>query len=436
VNVAPELSCEPVRIAVLGLGYVGCVTAACLAECGHTVIGVDRDSHKAACVNAGHAPFFEPGLDELVARNRAAGRLTAISSLTEALAKTELAFICVGTPPAADGSPALEQLHRVCGEILAALPHLPAPPVVVLRSTVFPDECEALARRFEARGVAMVDNPEFLREGNAVSDFMEPALVVVGGDDSRAVEKVASIYRGLRPGIHVVPLRAAAMIKYACNSFHAVKVTFANEIGALCGALGISGRQVMDVVCGDVKLNASAAYLKPGFAFGGSCLSKDVRALVNATPRLNVSAPLLSSVLPSNDEHLKRALDRILRSPAARTGVFGLAFKENTDDLRGSPVVLLIRELLLHGRQVRVFDPRIQMANIYGSNRDYAVASLPEVERLLEPSMEQLLEWADQVALVQKPSAEVKQRLRESGLPVLDLVGEYSAPHIQAAPAD
>jgi GDP-mannose 6-dehydrogenase len=412
-----------IRVAVLGLGYVGSVTAACLAHLGHHVTGVDRDEYKVASIETGRAPFFEPGLAELIAEGRANGRLSATTLLEPALEQAEIALICVGTPSERNGNLDLDQLRRVCSQIAAARQGDGRRLIVAVRSTVFPGTCEELAAgplggsdRF-----AIVSNPEFLREGNAVRDFLEPSLVVVGGPSSSAVEKVADLYRPLAVEACRVSLRTAEMIKYACNAFHALKVSFANEMGALSGALGIPGAEVMDTLCRDTKLNISPAYLKPGFAFGGSCLPKDLRALAYRAGRLDLKVPLLETVLPSNDQHLRRALQKVMDLPAARLGVFGLAFKENTDDLRESPVVALLEHLIGKGRQVRVYDPHIRLEEIYGSNQRFVLAAIPHIANLLESNLENVLEWADQLIVTQRPTPAAAGLIARSQLPVLDL---------------
>jgi GDP-mannose 6-dehydrogenase len=416
----------PSNVAVIGLGYVGCVTAACLSSLGHEVTGIDRDEHKIRSVLNGQAPFYEPGLEDLVRQGASAGRLRATSSLAEGLANADVALICVGTPSEKNGNLGLEQLRRVVAEIAAALPQRTKPLIVAIRSTVFPGTCEEIVIPALSRSAPVVSNPEFLREGIAVKDFMEPSLLVVGGTERSAVERVARLYEplGVRPSL--VSLRTAEMIKYACNAFHALKIAFANEIGALSTSLGVDGREVMTTVCEDVKLNASAAYLKPGFAFGGSCLPKDLRALVYRAGRLDLDLPLLEAVLPSNEQHLARAIASVLDLPAKRIGVVGLAFKENTDDLRESPVVSLLEQLLGKGRDVRVFDPHIQLDAIYGSNRNFLLEIIPHIGRLMDSSLDQLLGWSDHLVLAQKQTAPVMDKIQASGLPVLDLVGSTS----------
>jgi GDP-mannose 6-dehydrogenase len=412
----------PANVAVIGLGYVGCVTAACLSSIGHHVTGVDRDEHKVTSVLNGDAPFYEPGLPELVRENVAAGRLKATTSLADAVQKADIALVCVGTPSEKSGNLGLDQLRRVLGEIGEGLSNRKKPLIVAIRSTVFPGTCEEVVMPALGTGAIVVSNPEFLREGVAVKDFMEPSLIVVGGSDRAAVEFVANIYHPLGFEPCLVTLRTAEMIKYACNAFHAVKIAFANEIGALSASLGVDGREVMDTVCQDVKLNASAAYLKPGFAFGGSCLPKDLRALIYRAGRLDLTLPLLESALPSNEKQLARGISAVLDLPAKRLGVIGLAFKENTDDLRESPVVGLLEQLIGKGRDLRVFDPHIQLDALYGSNRNFILQSIPHIGRLMQPALENLLEWADHLVLAQKQGAAIAAKIAASGLPVLDLV--------------
>ncbi len=426
---------NPQRIAVLGLGYVGCVTAACLAHLGHRVVGVDRDQFKVDTVSAGRAPFFEPGLEALVRDAVTAGRLTASVSLSEALEGADVALICVGTPSEKNGNLGLDQLRRVSQEIAASLPGRTKPLVVAVRSTVYPGTCEevVLPQMGGSPLVSVVSNPEFLREGAAVRDFMEPSLLVIGGSSPAAVLQVASIYTGLPVEPSIVALRTAEMIKYACNAFHAVKISFANEIGALAGELGIDGAEVMDTLCRDRALNISSAYLKPGFAFGGSCLPKDLRALVYRASRLDLKLPLLESVLPSNNAQLDRAISLALDLPSERIGVFGLAFKENTDDLRESPVVLLLETLIGKGRKVRVHDPHIQLGEIYGSNQRYIMNAIPHIGNLLDDQLDAMLQWAGHVIVAQKPSPQIQQRLEASGKPLVDLVGALRPRAVSAA---
>ncbi len=410
-------------VAVLGLGYVGCVTAACLASTGHSVWGVDRDEHKVRSVNRGEAPFYEPGLKELIRESASAGRLTATMSTREAIENADVALVCVGTPSERNGNLGLDQLRRAVEELAATCANRTRPLVVAIRSTVFPGTCEQVVMpAFAGTGaVRVAANPEFLREGVAVRDFMEAALVVVGGEDGDAVERVAGLYRAVPTRPCLVSLRTAEMIKYACNAFHAVKISFANEVGALAEMMGVPPEEVLETLCSDDKLNTSAAYLKPGFAFGGSCLPKDLRALRYRAARLDLKLPMLESVLASNEEHLRRATQAALDVGPVRLGVVGLAFKENTDDLRESPVVTMLETLIGKGREVRVWDPHIQLEKIYGSNREYILNAIPHIGRLLTASFEEIESWAHTLVITQRPSAEVAARIRANGKPVLDV---------------
>jgi GDP-mannose 6-dehydrogenase len=435
--VEPSAAVQPARIAVLGLGYVGCVTAACLARLGHRVVGVDRDEFKVKSVLAGEAPFYEPGLAQIVQEAVAAGRLSASSSLAEGLAETDVVLICVGTPSAKNGNLGLEQLGRVVEELAGLLDGRSRPLTIAVRSTVYPGTCEEIVMAPLAGydQVSVVSNPEFLREGTAVKDFMEPSLLVVGGVDAEAMKRVAGLYASLPVAPCLVSLRTAELIKYACNAYHAVKIAFANEIGTLAANLGIDGSEVMETLCRDTELNVSAAYLKPGFAFGGSCLPKDLRALVYRASRLDLKLPLLEAVLPSNERHLDRALEILMELPARRLGFFGLAFKENTDDLRESPVVALLEQLIGKGRTVRVFDSQIVPERIYGSNQRYLLAAIPHIGKLFDSSLEKMLEWADYVVIAQKPSPECARLIASSGLPVMDLVRTIPSPQTAVEPA-
>ena len=410
------------RIAVLGLGYVGCVTAACFSKLGHAVIGVDPDAFKVQSVNDGVAPFYEPGLEEIVKESRAAGRLSATTCLADALGDADVAMICVGTPSERNGNLDLSTLRQVSEQIGALLPQRSKQLIVVIRSTVFPGTCEevVIPALKGSPNAAIVANPEFLREGTAVKDFLIPSLLVVGGTDQAAVQKIAGLYEGLPAKACLVTLRTAEMIKYACNCFHAVKITFANEIGALASTLGVPAAEVMETVCKDTKLNVSAAYLKPGFAFGGSCLPKDLRALVYRASRLDVRLPMLTNVLAANDEHLRRACQQVMETGGEKLGVYGLAFKENTDDVRESPTVTMIEYLVGKGKDVRVYDPHIQLENIYGSNRNFLLSAIPHIGKLMNSDVDGMLKWADTILITQKPTPDMLERILAAGRPVID----------------
>lgn len=411
------------NVVVMGLGYVGCVSAACLAEIGHHVFGVDRDLNKVESVRKAQSPFFEAGLESLIQKNVAAGRLKAGALDEESLGAADVVMLCVGTPSQANGNIDLSHLRRVCDDISDLLRPRTKPLIVTVRSTVFPGTCENLLESVFAhkKNVEIVSNPEFLREGTAVKDFMEPSLLVVGGSTEEAARAVANLYSGLPGEVSIVSLRTAEMIKYACNAFHALKIGFANEIGSLASSLGVNPDQVMATLCRDTKLNISPAYLKPGFAFGGSCLPKDLRALAFRASRLDLKLPLLESVLSSNDEHLRRSIHEVLALPGKRIGIYGLAFKEDTDDLRESPVITMIEHLIGKGRTVKIHDPHIQLDAIYGSNLSFVVSALPHIGRLLTHSLEELISSSDTLVIAQKPSPAALNQMTVSGLKILDL---------------
>ena len=412
------------KIAVLGLGYVGCVSAACLAKLGHLVVGCDVSRHKVESINAKSAPFFEPGLEELLGAVVSSGRLKATTNVGEAVAFADIVMLCVGTPSAKNGNQSTEQIERVSADIAASIGDRERPLVVVVRSTVFPGTCEGLVAQTvgHAERVTVISHPEFLREGTAIKDFMEPSLIVVGGAEP-ARSRIAALYDPLNARPSLVALRTAELIKYSCNAFHALKIAFANEIGALADAQGIPADEVMATLCEDTVLNISKAYLRPGFAFGGSCLPKDLRALTYRGKRLDLQTPLLDSILPSNDAHLERSIQDVLELGAAKIGVFGLTFKENTDDLRESPTIALLERLIGKGRQVRIYDPNLALDKIHGANQQFLMTRIPHIGKLMEQNLEPMLDWADHVVLAQTPKGRHVDALCASGKPTLNLVG-------------
>ncbi len=418
------------NIVVVGLGYVGCVTAACLASLGHRVVGVDRDAFKVKCVNDGLAPFYEPGLEELVLEGRNAGLLSATTEIRKT--RGEIILVCVGTPSERNGNLDLSYLRRSVEEVASALREQGRGAILAVRSTVYPGTAEEIVMPLlkEIPGTFVVSHPEFLREGSAVKDFLDPSLIVAGGEDPAAVQRVASLYTKIPTVPSLVSLRTAEMIKYSCNAFHAAKVAFANEIGSLCGRLGINGEEVMATLCADTKLNVSAAYLKPGFAFGGSCLPKDLRAIMYRSHAAGLELPLLAHVLPSNEAHLKRSLSLALDLGDVRLGIVGLAFKENTDDLRESPVVSLLEGLIGKGRSIRVFDPHIRLDSIYGTNRNYLLNAVPHIGRLMTESLEALVGESDALIVTQALKPELNQLVQASGKKILNLA---KAPNYNAA---
>jgi GDP-mannose 6-dehydrogenase len=417
-------------IAVFGLGYVGCVTAACFSELGYRVIGVDVDSRKVRAVLDGVSPFYEPGLEPLIKSNLQKGNLTATSSTDSALREAQFAFLCVGTPSGSNGNLSLDQLRRVTADIADHLPGRTLPLTIVVRSTVFPGTCDQLLTPLAQQNslISVVANPEFLREGTAVKDFMEPSLLVVGSLDRAAAQRVSALYAPLSADVALVAVRTAELIKYVCNSFHALKITFANEIGTLASSLGLEGEEVMETMCRDSKLNISKAYLKPGFAFGGSCLPKDLRALNYRARQLDLDLPLLNSVLPSNEAHISRSLRRVVESGYRKFGVYGLAFKPHTDDLRESPAVALIERLIGKGYDLKIYDPHIQLDAIYGSNRAFLLTSLPHIGKCMEESLEAVLDWADMLVVAQEPVPAAKAIIERSSAPVLNITRAEAPP--------
>lgn len=425
---------EKNTIAVFGLGYVGCVTAACFAELGFRVIGVDVDARKVDAILAGQSPFYEPGLEPLIAKHLRAGVLQATLSTEDALRDADFAFLCVGTPSAANGNLNLDYLRKVSSDIGLYLNGRSKPLTVIVRSTVFPGSCDEVVAPYIEPRAAVVSNPEFLREGTAVKDFMEPSLVVVGSHDRAAAERVAALYQGLPVETSVVALRTAELIKYTCNTFHALKIAFANEIGTLSASLGLDGAEVMDTVCKDTKLNISKAYMKPGFAFGGSCLPKDLRGLTYRARQLDLELPLLNSVMPSNEAHIARAFKRIMETGSRKIGVFGLSFKPDTDDLRESPGVALIERLIGKGIDIKVFDPYIQLDAIYGSNLAFLLSSLPHIGRSMEKSLEAIMGWAELIVVTQQPNAASRRLLENSPVPVIDLASAEATAALKLEP--
>jgi len=418
------------RIAVFGLGYVGSTSAACLAARGNTVIGVDANPAKVAMVADGRSPVLEPGLPELVAENVAAGRLLAVESAQEAVSQTELSLICVGTPSASNGSLDTRALERVGWEIGSYLPDSPQRHTVVVRSTTLPGTCEEIlipileeaSGLVAGEGFGVAVNPEFLREGSAISDFNDPPKTVVGELDASSGEPIAALHADFACPLFRVPLRVAEMVKYVDNSFHALKIAFANEVGAASRAFGIDSHAVMEVFCADTKLNISTTYLKPGFAFGGSCLPKDISALLYATRRADLALPVLEHILDSNERHLQRTVDTLVELGHRRVGIFGLAFKAGTDDLRDSPLVELAERLLGKGFRLKIYDPAVSLSQLVGSNRDYIETRIPHLSALLAQSPGEVLEHAE-VCVIGACAPETIEAMAEvNGRRIVDLV--------------
>ena len=393
------------RVSVFGLGYVGCVTAACLAKAGHTVVGVDVNAEKVAMINAATSPIVEPGLPELLREVVASGRLRATTSSDHAVADSDVSLICVGTPSRANGRIDIDAVVRTGQSIGQAVGKRAEPHTVVLRSTVLPGTVEqhlvpALLAGAGGRAATRVAvNPEFMREGSSLKDFARPPLTLVGCGDPSTAAVLRLLYESVQaPFVHT-SIRTAEMAKYAANAYHALKVCFANEVADVCAALGADGAEVMRIFAMDRKLNVSEAYLRPGFAFGGSCLPKDLRALLYAARAADVSVPMLASVLPSNEGQVRRGVDAVLASRRQRVGVVGLSFKAGTDDMRESPMVALVETLIGKGCDVRILDRNVAMARLVGANRRYIEEEIPHIASLMCPSAEALLAHAEVVVI-------------------------------------
>jgi GDP-mannose 6-dehydrogenase len=387
------------RVSVFGLGYVGCVTAACLAKAGHQVIGVDVNHDKVAMLGAGRSPIVEAGLEGLLAEAVAGARLRATTSARQAVCQSDVALICVGTPGRANGQPDVQAVAAVGREIGRALTGRSAPFTVVLRSTMLPGTTESVLVPALRDGAGEVPrlavNPEFIREGSALRDFVAPPFTLVGCEDPATAAWLRELYVGVEaPFVHTT-VRTAEMIKYAANAFHALKVCFANEIGDLCEAFAIDAGEVMRIFLMDRKLNVSEAYLRPGFAFGGSCLPKDLRALLHAARAADVDGPLLSAILPSNAARIRRGVEAVLQTRRRRVGVVGLAFKQGTDDLRESPMVTLVETLIGKGCDVRILDRNVAISRLIGANRRYIEEEIPHIASLMCRDTDELLRHAE-----------------------------------------
>ena len=406
------------RISVFGLGYVGSVTAACLAEAGHDVWGVDVSADKVAMVNAGQSPVIEHLVDEMISRGRERGTLRATTDPKAAVAATDLTLVCVGTPSQPNGSTDLSAMLAVSGQIGAALAAKAARHCVVFRSTVPPGTVRRMlipalqhaSGRRAHQDFEVCMHPEFLREGTAVKDFYEPPFIVIGEETPYGGDLVAQMYEGIDAPIERTTYEVAEMLKYSCNAFHALKVAFANEMGTLAKSLGVDGHRVMQLFAMDRKLNVSPAYLKPGFAFGGSCLPKDLRLLMHTARQHDLALPLLTSILDSNRVHLDRALQRILATGEKRIGILGLSFKVGTDDLRESPSVVLIEALIGKGFEVKIYDSDVMLARLVGANKRFIDKEIPHISCLMSSDLKTVIDQSE-VIVVSKPSPEFQDAL-------------------------
>lgn len=395
------------RISIFGMGYVGVVSAGCLANDGHEVVGVDPNQVKVDLVNKGVTPIIEKDIGEMVEKAVKQGSLRATTSVIEAVKATDVSLVCVGTPSQLNGNLDLSYVRRVCEEIGTALRDKTSFHVVVARSTMLPGSMrnvviptlEQASGKKAGVDFGVCNNPEFLREGTAVYDYYHPPKTVIGETDAKAGQALVDLYAKMDAPLVRTDVETAEMVKYADNNWHALKVAFANEIGNICKAVGIDGHKVMEIFCQDTKLNLSSYYMKPGFAFGGSCLPKDVRALTYKARSLDVEVPVLNAILPSNERQIQKAIDMIVNKGHRKIGVLGFAFKAGTDDLRESPMVDVIEHLIGKGYDLRVYDRNVNLAALTGANRDYILNHIPHISRLMVGSVKEVTDFAETIVI-------------------------------------
>jgi GDP-mannose 6-dehydrogenase len=420
-----------VKLCVLGLGYVGTVSAGCLAREGHQVTGVDSEPVKVDMINAGKSPIIEKDIGTIISEQVAAGRLSATMDVAAAVQHSDLSLICVGTPSRGNGDIDLKYVRRVCKQIGAALRHHHGAPVVVIRRTMLPGTMrevvipalQAASGRRAGVEFGVCINPEFLREGTAVNDYHNPPKTVIGELNRASGDLVASLYARLSAPLIRTDIETAEMVKYTDNAWHALKVGFANEIGNLCKGLEVDSHRVMDIFCQDTKLNLSRYYLRPGFAFGGSCLPKDLRALLHKAKTLDVALPILTAILPSNEQQVGRGVQAVIDKGSRKVGILGFSFKAGTDDLRESPVVELAERLIGKGYDLRMYDGNVRLASLHGANRDYILNHIPHISRLMVPSIDDVLEHAGTLVVgnADPEFRDVPRRLAE-GQTLIDFV--------------
>jgi GDP-mannose 6-dehydrogenase len=398
------------KISIFGMGYVGTVSAGCLAQDGHEVIGIDPVRTKVDLINAGQSPIIEVDIGEIIAATVKAGRLRATSDQDQAIRESELSFVCVGTPSQANGNLDLTYIRRVCELIGEALKNKPARHTVVIRSTILPGTMrqivipilEEYSGKKAGVDFGVCNNPEFLREGSAVKDFNSPPKTVIGEVDSASGDLLASLYARLEAPLIRTDIETAEMVKYVDNGWHALKIGFANEIGNLCKSFSIDAHQVMKIFCQDKKLNISPAYLTPGFAFGGSCLPKDLRALAYKAKMHDLELPIMTSILPSNELQVAKGLQLITEKGHKKIGVLGFSFKAGTDDLRESPMIEVIERLIGKGYDLRIYDKNVNLAKLVGANRDYILNRIPHISRLMVNGIDPVLDHAETVVIGNK----------------------------------
>ena len=419
------------KISIFGIGYVGCVSAACFARAGHEVIGVDVNPTKVEIINSGKSPIVEPQINELIHEVAQEGKLSATTDSLKAVNSSDISLVCVGTPSKPNGSLNLDHVRKVCEEIGAGIASKNERHTVVIRSTMLPGSVERVAQpaleksseKKAGKDFGLCVNPEFLREGTSLKDFYAPPFTLIGAEDEDTASVLRSLYSDIDAPIFVTTIKTAEMVKYVCNCFHALKVSFANEIGNICKALELDSHEVMKVFCADTKLNLSPYYLKPGFAFGGSCLPKDLRAVSYKAKELDIETPLLSAISLTNRLQVERALDMVLRTGNKRVGVLGFSFKAGTDDLRESPMVTLIETLLGKGLELVIYDRDVSLARLFGSNKEYIEHEIPHIAKLMRSTIDEVLNAANTIVIGNKSEEfrQIESRLRPDQT-VIDLV--------------
>ncbi|MCV2368736.1 nucleotide sugar dehydrogenase [Roseateles oligotrophus] len=420
------------KISIFGLGYVGAVSLACLSRDGHDVVGVDIEQAKLELIKSGKTPVVEEGMVELMAQVAASGHVSVTTDAMQAVQETEISLVCVGTPSAANGSQDQGAVLRLAEQIGLALAKKSAVHVVVFRSTLVPGTVEAVLRPIIERASGKKDGvdfhlcfqPEFLREGSSIRDYDKPPFTIIGANHDYPIERLQALFGHLPCKFIKTSVRSAEMMKYSCNNFHALKITFANETARLCDALGVDPFEVMDLVCQDTQLNISRAYLRPGFAFGGSCLPKDLRATTYLAKTHDLELPMLAGILPSNRQHLDQALNKLLAQGKRKVGFIGLSFKTGTDDLRESPLVTLAEQLIGKGMQLSVYDPEVHLASLLGANRSFVQKHLPHIGEMLKADLAEVVQDSE-LLVMGLSGAEIARAVAELAGPqhyVLDLV--------------
>lgn len=407
------------NISIFGLGYVGCVSLGCLAQNGHTVIGVDVNRNKVDLINNGKPTIIEKDIHNIIAKQHERGLISATTNAEEALIKSDISIIAVGTPSTPNGHLNLKYIFEVAENIGKGLHKKSVFQIIVIRSTVLPGTCDKVAEIIENisgkkrnQAFAIVDNPEFLREGTAVADYYNPPLTLIGSDNKNAAQQIASLYDQLPGEIIITDLRVAEVMKYVNNTYHALKISFANEVGNVCSELGIDSHEVMDIFCKDKQLNISPYYFKPGFAYGGSCLPKDLKGFQTLAHDLYIKTPVIEGIVKTNENQIERAIRIIQCFPFKKLGFLGLSFKAGTDDLRNSPAVLVVEALLGKGAQISIYDKNINLTMLTGTNKDYIESRIPHLSKLMAIDVEQMIEECD-VLIVNTKESEFAEKLKD-----------------------